>query len=271
MYQKKIEDEYVDGFIRFHPDTGKCAVLKQEDGVNKRLVMKEIPEWLSPTNYPSDKVNVAYQSGKLKKVKPIAGNFRVQFVGFAAKEGETPAPKEGIAFKKPALFAYALFEMLDDGWKGNTISIKLEYSRLERDEDTGNAFVSGTSKAANLLISLLIGLGFNINNPIKFSANMLPEIEKRAKSERILTVDFSKGWAQTFEFEEEVPGNFWDEEEPVAEAVITGEVPAGDLNSVSAVIPAPADDPDGWGDDPSDENEDEGWGEAPADELEGMA
>lgn len=214
MYQKEKKTEYQDGQIIWHPTSRKAAIVSE----GKRLVLTEVPEWLTPENSPREKVSLGISGSELKSVKPIAGMFRVKFLEFTAKEGEQPTPKEGTNYggKESALWAYGLFEMQDENWKGNIISVKFEYSRFEQDAD-GRAYVGGVSKGANLLITFMIGVGFGLNNPIAYKPNMLPEIQKRADKNRVLTLEFSKGWPVQFSYEEDLSGVAWDDEPAVAE------------------------------------------------------
>ena len=90
----------------------------------------------------------------------------------------------------------------------------------------------------------MLAIGFGLNNTIRFTDNMLPEIEKRADKTRILTLGYNEGWPTVFDFEEDLSGVAWDDEE------------------------------EGWSEEAgevSDEGETEDWGDEPESELEGMA
>jgi len=185
--------------------------------------VSEWPDEINPKLLPGNEwmVNLTGKDNdEIFSIRPVDGYFEVKFVGFPHKDGEPPVPKYMADWKYPDTVFFALLEIVGglDAAKGMTVSAMLPY-RFDADED-GNVMYTKVSDRSNTVKTMefmdLVGAD---KTPMKFSENILPDIQRRAlKSKTMFGIFLKNGYVDYFSKAhsqeiEEVEDVGWEDEE----------------------------------------------------------
>ena len=152
--------------------------------------------------------------------RPFAGNFRGKVESFVAKEGEEPRPKVR-EYKNKEGHEYtittftALIDILEpEKYAGISIPMTLRYNfREAKDGDKSVVGLPDRGRHSKFLEEFCDLSGVWQRGPIKYSDNVLPEVEKRVlQADQPFMFIIKDGWVDTlYEVDEPVDEDDWDE------------------------------------------------------------
>jgi hypothetical protein len=168
------------------------------------------------------------EEDEIYSFRPFSGSFKGKVESFAAREGEEPRPKvKEYTNKEGKNYTITSFTVLVDilepeKFAGITIPMVVRYNfREAKDGEKSVVGLPDRGRHSKFLEEFCDLTGVWDRGPIKFSDNVLPEVEKRVlKADNAFMLVLKDGWVDTlFEADEPVDEDDWDEadDEPEAE------------------------------------------------------
>ena len=205
--QVRIKDKTV--FVRFD----------KSENVHKFKRTRDIAKLKPGTWY----VQLSGDETEIYSFRPFAGNFKGKVTEFVAKDGEEPRPKvREYKNKEGHDYTITTFTVLVDVLEpeksvGISIPMTLRYNfREAMDGDKSVVGLPDRGRHSKFLEEFCDLAGVWSRGPIKYSDNVLPEVEKRVlQADKSFMFIIKDGWVDTlYEVDEPVEEDDWTEDEP---------------------------------------------------------
>ena len=191
-------------------------------------------------------VQLSGDESEIFNFHPWSGNFKGHVSGFAAKEGESPAPrvkevdftdKAGKHIKYDYQYFIVLLEILEPKqFAGVTLALRLNYNFLGAKDDEGRSIVGVMSKGSRTRdLAEFLRITRADTKPMKWKDNILPTLEKRILlADRPFMFIVKEGWIDTL-YEADTPVEEdadWDNEESPSNEMLEKSAPDKDEDEI---------------------------------------